>query len=166
MDAKCLLEAQIGKKETLKETIDPLFNEIPEDTLDHMETKDAQDVGRTRDTVGEENENDENILSTKDVLSTDKEKVSTDRPIVSTDGSKVSTDRQIEGTDGQIEGTDEQIESTDEQRKGIKDHTEEGSATQATQTPTSTIFRDDETIAKVLLKMSKPKQFQERMRKV
>ncbi|GJV09780.1 putative ribonuclease H-like domain-containing protein, partial [Tanacetum coccineum] len=46
---------------------------------------------------------DENILSTEDVLSTDKEgvstdieKVSTDRPIVSTDGSKVSTDRQNE----------------------------------------------------------------------
>ncbi|GJT70579.1 hypothetical protein Tco_1029865 [Tanacetum coccineum] len=129
---------------------DPLFDDIPEDTLDHMETENAQVVGRTRDTVGEEKENDENILSTEDVLSTDKEKVSTDRPIVSTDGSKVSTDRQIEGTD-------EQIESTDEQRKGTKDHTEEGSATQATQTPTSTIFRDDETIAKVLLNMSQAK---------
>ncbi|GJY91590.1 hypothetical protein Tco_0506786 [Tanacetum coccineum] len=33
---------------------DPLFDEIPEDTLDHMETEDAQIVGRTRDTVGEE----------------------------------------------------------------------------------------------------------------
>ncbi|GJU52380.1 hypothetical protein Tco_1226094 [Tanacetum coccineum] len=129
---------------------DPLFDEIPEDTLDHMETENAQDVGRTRDIVGEEKENDENILSTEDVLSTDKEKVSTDRPIVSTDGSKVSTDRQIEGTD-------EQIESTDEQRKGTEDHTEEGSATQATQTPTSTIFGDDETIAKVLLNMSQAK---------
>ncbi|GJS72595.1 hypothetical protein Tco_0705436 [Tanacetum coccineum] len=52
-----------------------------------------KDVGRTRDIVGEEKENDEDVLSTKDVLSTDKEKVSTDRPIVSTDGSKVSTDR-------------------------------------------------------------------------
>ncbi|GJR09488.1 hypothetical protein Tco_0792140 [Tanacetum coccineum] len=112
---------------------DPLFDDIPEDTLDHMETENAQVVGRTRDIVGEEKEIDENILSTKDVLSTDKEKVSTDkekvstdRPIVSTDGSKVSTDRQIEGTD-------EQIESTDEQRK------------------------DDETIAKVLLNMSQAK---------
>ncbi|GJT56174.1 putative ribonuclease H-like domain-containing protein [Tanacetum coccineum] len=129
---------------------DPLFDEIPEDTLDHMETEDAQIVGRTRDTVGEEKEIDENILSTEDVLSTDKEKVSTDkekvstdRPIVSTDGSKVSTDRQIEGTDEQIESTE--------------DHTEEGSATQATQTPTSTIFGDDETIAKVLLNMSQAK---------
>ncbi|GJT32268.1 hypothetical protein Tco_0922687 [Tanacetum coccineum] len=136
---------------------DPLFDDIPEDTLDHMETENAQVVGRTRDIVGEEKEIDENILSTEDVLSTDKEKVSTDkekvstdRPIVSTDGSKVSTDRQIKGTD-------EQIESTDEQRKGTEDHTEEGSATQATQTPTSTIFGDDETIAKVLLNMSQAK---------
>ncbi|GKF86811.1 hypothetical protein Tco_0254638, partial [Tanacetum coccineum] len=90
--------------------------------------------------------------------------VSTDRPIVSTDGSKVSTDMQIEGTDEQIEGTEEhnegtkeQIESTDGQRKGTEDHIEEGSATQVTQTPTSTIFGDDETIAKVLLNMSQAK---------
>ncbi|GJW81641.1 putative ribonuclease H-like domain-containing protein [Tanacetum coccineum] len=135
----------------------PLFDEIPEDTVDHMETENAQDVGRTREIVDEDKEIDENILSTEDVLSTDKEKVSTDkekvstdRPIVSTDGSKVSTDRQIEGTD-------EQIESTDKQRKGTEDHTGEGSATQATQTPTSTIFGDDETIAKVLLNMSQAK---------
>ncbi|GKE50514.1 hypothetical protein Tco_1481772 [Tanacetum coccineum] len=114
----------------------PLFDEIPEDTVDHMETENAQDVGRTREIVDEEKEIDENILSTKDVLSTDKEKVSTDRPIVSTDGSKVSTDKQ---------------------RKGTEDHTGEGSATQATQTPTSTIFGDDETIAKVLLNMSQAK---------
>ncbi|GKG52938.1 hypothetical protein Tco_0550050, partial [Tanacetum coccineum] len=100
----------------------------------------AQDVGKTREIVDEEKEIDENILSTKDVLSTDKEKVSTDKELVSTDGSKVSIDRQIESTDGQ--------------RKGTEDNTEEGSATQATQTPTSTIFGDDETIAKVLLNMS------------
>ncbi|GKF51564.1 hypothetical protein Tco_0148031, partial [Tanacetum coccineum] len=115
-------------------------------------------VGRTRDIVCEEKENDENILSTEDVLSTDKEKVSTDRPIVSTDGSKVSTDRQIEGTDEQIEGTDRQIKGTDKQRKDSDDHTEEGSATQTTQPPpTSTIYGDDETIAKVLLNMSQAK---------
>ncbi|GJW83318.1 putative ribonuclease H-like domain-containing protein [Tanacetum coccineum] len=136
---------------------DPLFDELPEDTVDHMETENAQDVGRTREIVDEEKEIDEDILSTEDVLSTDKEKVSTDRPIVSTDGSKVSTDRQVEGTDEQNEGTEEQIESTDGQRKGTEDHTEEGSATQATQTPTSTIFGDDETIAKVLLNMSQAK---------
>ncbi|GKA84665.1 hypothetical protein Tco_0806260 [Tanacetum coccineum] len=150
---------------------DPLFDEIPEDTLDNMETKDTQDVGRTRDVVDEEKENDQDVLSIEDVLSTaqqkvsiDKEKVSIDRPIVSTDGSKVSTDRQKdstdeqnEGTDEQNEGTDDKIEGTDEQSKGTDDHTEEGSATQTTQPPTSTIFRDDETIAQVLLNMSQAK---------
>ncbi|GKF23469.1 hypothetical protein Tco_0075791, partial [Tanacetum coccineum] len=40
---------------------DPLFDEIPEDTLDYMETEDAQDVGRTKDVVDEEKENDENV---------------------------------------------------------------------------------------------------------
>ncbi|GKD27917.1 hypothetical protein Tco_1234131, partial [Tanacetum coccineum] len=143
---------------------------IPEDTVDHMETKNAQDEGRTREMVDEDKEIDENILSTKDVLSTDKEVVSTDKEKVSTDKPIVSTDRQIEGTDDQIEGTDDQIESTEEhikgteehiegteeqvestdgQRKGTEDHTEERSVTQATQTPTSTMFGDDETIAKV-----------------
>ncbi|GJU46341.1 hypothetical protein Tco_1203607 [Tanacetum coccineum] len=103
---------------------DPLFDKIPEDTLDYMETEDAQDVGKTRDVVDEEKENDEDVLSTKDVLSTsqqkvstDKEKVSTDRPIVSTDGSKVSTVRQKYSTDEQNKGTDDQIKGTDEQSK-------------------------------------------------
>ncbi|GJT79412.1 hypothetical protein Tco_1053754 [Tanacetum coccineum] len=130
---------------------DPLFDEIPEDTLDYMETEDAQDVGRTRDVVDEEKENDEDVLSiAQQKVNTDKEKVSTDRLIVSTDGSKVSTDRQKDSTDEQNEGTDEQSKGTD-------DHTEEGSATQTTQPPTSTIFGDDETIAKVLLNMSQAK---------
>ncbi|GJW40967.1 hypothetical protein Tco_0066812 [Tanacetum coccineum] len=108
---------------------DPLFDEIPEDTVDHMDTENAQDVERTREIVDKEKEIDENILSTEDVLSTDR----------------------------QIKGTDEQIESTDEQRKGSEDHIEELNATQATQTPTSIILGDDETMAKVLLNMSQAK---------
>ncbi|GJU92769.1 putative ribonuclease H-like domain-containing protein [Tanacetum coccineum] len=143
---------------------DLLFDKIPEDSLDYMETEDAQDVGRTRDVIDEEKENVKDLLSTEDVLSTaqqkvstDKEKVSTDKPIVSTDGSKVSTDRQKDSTDEQNEGTDDQIEGTDEQSKGIDDHTEGGSATQSTQPPTSTIFGDDEIIAQVLLNMSQAK---------
>ncbi|GKE20835.1 hypothetical protein Tco_1432347, partial [Tanacetum coccineum] len=123
---------------------DPLFDEIPEDTLDYMETGDAQDVRRTRDVVNEEKENADDEVSTEDVLSTaqqkvstDKEKVSTDRPIVSTDGSKVSTDKEKDSTDRTDEGTDDQTEG----RK----------ATQTTQTTTSTMFGDDETIAQVLL---------------
>ncbi|GKG03181.1 hypothetical protein Tco_0310817, partial [Tanacetum coccineum] len=138
-----------------------------------------------REMVDEDKEIDENILSTEDVLSTDKEKVSTDmeevstdRPIVSTDGSKVSTDRQIEGTNEQVEGTEEYNEGTEEKNEGTEEKnegteenfesidghkkgTEEEIATQATQTPTQTptsmIFGDDETIAKVLLNMSQAK---------
>ncbi|GKA05156.1 hypothetical protein Tco_0684276 [Tanacetum coccineum] len=175
---------------------DPLFDEVPEDTVDHMDTENAQDEGRTREIVDEDKEIEENALSTEEVLSTDKEgvstdfeKVSTDRPIVSTDGSKVSTDKQIEGTYEQVEGTEEhnegteeknegteeifegteeqkegteeKVESTDGPIKGTEDQTEEEIATQATQTstqtPTSMIFGDDETIAKVLLNMSQAK---------
>ncbi|GJY30492.1 hypothetical protein Tco_0413987, partial [Tanacetum coccineum] len=175
---------------------DHLFDEMPEDTIDHMETENAQSEGRTREIGDEDKDIDEIMLSTEDVLSTDKEgvstdfeKVSTDRPIVSTDGSKVSTDRQIEGTEDQVEGTEDQVEgaedqvkgtdehneSTEEQRegteekvestdgqvKGTEDQTEEEIDTQATQTstqtPTSMIFGDDETIAKVLLNMSQAK---------
>ncbi|GKA98407.1 hypothetical protein Tco_0826344, partial [Tanacetum coccineum] len=154
---------------------DPLFDTIHEDSVDHMEIKNAQDEGRTREMVDEDKEIDEIRLSTEDVVSTDKEGVSTDRPIVSTDGSKISTDEHIEGTEvhiegteehnegteEHIEGTEEQIESTDGQRKGTEDHTEEEIAAQATQTPTqthtSTVFGDDETIAKVLFNMSQAK---------
>ncbi|GKG27056.1 hypothetical protein Tco_0402759, partial [Tanacetum coccineum] len=119
------------------------------------------------------------VVSTdKEGVSTDFEKVSTDRPIVNTDGSKVSTDQQVKGTEELKEGTDEnlkgtkeqnedtveifegteeKVESTDGKIKGTEDHTEEEIATQATQTstqtPTSMIFRDDETIATLLLNM-------------
>ncbi|GKE55961.1 hypothetical protein Tco_1495146, partial [Tanacetum coccineum] len=126
---------------------DPLFDELPEDTVDHMETENAQDEGRIRDIVDEDKEIEENVLSTEDVLSTDKDKVSTDkekvsidRPIVSTDGSKVSIDRHIEGTDEQVEGTEEHIEGTKEQIES-----------------TDGQIKDDETIAKVLLNMSQAK---------
>ncbi|GJS61287.1 hypothetical protein Tco_0656071 [Tanacetum coccineum] len=78
---------------------------------DKRNESDAQDVGRTRDVVDEEKENAEDVLSTKDVLSTaqqkvstDKEKVSTDRPKVSSDGSKVSTDKEKDSTDKTNEG--------------------------------------------------------------
>ncbi|GKG54621.1 hypothetical protein Tco_0560276, partial [Tanacetum coccineum] len=52
---------------------DPLFDEIPEDTVNHMETENAKDVGRTREMVDEDKEIDEYILSTEDVVSTDRE---------------------------------------------------------------------------------------------
>ncbi|GJV49952.1 hypothetical protein Tco_1440164 [Tanacetum coccineum] len=111
---------------------DPLFDHIPEDTLDPMETENAQVVGRTRDIVGEEKEIGENILSIdKEKVSTDKEKVSTNRPIVSTDGSKVSTDiekvstdRPIVSTDGSKVSTDRQNEGTEEKNEGTEEHIE------------------------------------------
>ncbi|GKF37345.1 hypothetical protein Tco_0114103, partial [Tanacetum coccineum] len=152
---------------------DHLFDKIPEDTVDHIETENAQDEGRTRDIVDGDKEIEENVLSTEDILSTDKEKVSSDRPIVSTDGSKVSTDQQIEGTDEQnkgteehiegteehiegteknfegteehIEGTEKQVESTDGHKKGIEEEIATQATQTSTQTPTSKIFGDDET---------------------
>ncbi|GJU57681.1 hypothetical protein Tco_1235447 [Tanacetum coccineum] len=179
---------------------DPLFDEMPKDKLDHMETENAQSEGRTREMGNEDKDIDERMLSTKDVLSTfkegvstDFEKVSTNRPIVSTDRTKVSTDRKIEGTKDQVEGAEDQVKGTDEhnegtedknegteeifegteelregteekvksidgQVKGTEDQTEEEIATQtSTLTPTSMIFGNDETIAKVLLNMSKAK---------
>ncbi|GKF65027.1 hypothetical protein Tco_0188475, partial [Tanacetum coccineum] len=169
---------------------DPLFDVMPEDTLNHMETENAQSEERTRNIVDEDKEIDEVRLSTdKEGVSTDFEKVSTDRPIVSTDGSKVSTNKQVEGTEEpnkgtdenlkgtkeqnedtveifegteeQREGTEEEVESTDEQIQGTEDQTEDEIVTQATQTstqtPTSMIFRDDETIATLLLNMSQAK---------
>ncbi|GJS12390.1 putative ribonuclease H-like domain-containing protein [Tanacetum coccineum] len=57
----------------------PLFDELHEDSVEHMETNDAQDEGRTREMVDEEKEIEKDMLSTDDVLSADKEKVSTDR---------------------------------------------------------------------------------------
>ncbi|GKE86733.1 hypothetical protein Tco_1560475, partial [Tanacetum coccineum] len=157
---------------------DPLFDEIPEDTVDRMDTENAQDEGRTREIVDEDKEIEENVLSTEDVPSTDKEEVSTDRPIVSTDKHNKGTEEPNEGTDGQNEGIEEHIEGTEENLEGTKEHkkgteeqvkstdghkkgTKEEIAAQATQTstqtPTSRIFRDDETIAKVLLNMSQAK---------
>ncbi|GJT29256.1 putative ribonuclease H-like domain-containing protein [Tanacetum coccineum] len=74
---------------------------------------------------------------------------------------------QDEGEDKEMQkdSTDEQNKGTDEQSKGTDDHTEEGSATQTTQTPTSTIFGDDETIAQVLLNMSQANAVLERRKK-
>ncbi|GJY39651.1 hypothetical protein Tco_0426015 [Tanacetum coccineum] len=126
---------------------DPLFDEMHEDKIDHMETENAQSEGRTTEMVDEDKEFDEDRLSTEDEVSTDKEgvstdfeKVSTDRPKVSTDESKVSTDEQMEGTEDQ---TKEEIASKASQT--------------STQTPTSMTFGDDETIATLLLNMSKAK---------
>ncbi|GJU71258.1 hypothetical protein Tco_1262663 [Tanacetum coccineum] len=143
-------------------------------------TKEVVDEDKELD---EDRLSSEDAVSTDlEKVSTDFEKVSTDKPLVSTDGSKVSTDEQIEGADDQVEGTEEnnegneeifesteeqregteeKVESTDEQRVGTEDETKEEIDTQASQTssltPTSVIFGDDETIATLLINMSKAK---------
>ncbi|GKG29533.1 hypothetical protein Tco_0416898, partial [Tanacetum coccineum] len=103
---------------------DPLFDVMPEDTINHMETENAQSEGRIREMVDEDKEFDEVRLSTEDVVSTKKEgvstdfeKVSTDKPIVSTNGSKVSTDEQVQGTEEIFESTAGQTEGTEDQAK-------------------------------------------------
>ncbi|GJX16775.1 ribonuclease H-like domain, reverse transcriptase, RNA-dependent DNA polymerase [Tanacetum coccineum] len=153
---------------------DLLFDGMPKDTVDHMETENAQDEWRTMEIVDEDKEIDEVRLSTKDEVSTVKEGVSTDfekvstyRPIVKyeqvegTEEHNEGSEEKNEGTEEIFEDTEEKVESTDGQIKGTEDKTEEEIATQttqtSTQTPTSKIFGDDETIAKVLLNMSQAK---------
>ncbi|GJU13084.1 hypothetical protein Tco_1135480 [Tanacetum coccineum] len=111
----------------------PLFDELPDDTMDYMDTEDAQDVGRTREVVDEEKEGTKDAVSTEDVVSTDKEKVSTDR-------SKVSTDRSKDSTDKEEEGTDKDRDSTVSLDEGTDDRTEARSATPITSTTTPTMF--------------------------
>ncbi|GJW84742.1 hypothetical protein Tco_0157887 [Tanacetum coccineum] len=101
---------------------DPLFDIMPEDTIDHMETENAQSEGRTREMVDEDKEIDERILSTEVVLSTDKEgvstdfeKVSTDRPIVSTDGSKKF--KQLESDEEMARKMQEEWEEEEEEER-------------------------------------------------
>ncbi|GJX48879.1 hypothetical protein Tco_0275724 [Tanacetum coccineum] len=77
-----------GRKPTKAEPIvhkDPAFDELDDDTMDYMETKDAQDMGRTSYVVHEEKESAEKGVSTEDPLSTAQPKVSTDKEEVSTD---------------------------------------------------------------------------------
>ncbi|GKD14804.1 hypothetical protein Tco_1199211, partial [Tanacetum coccineum] len=50
-------KAKLGRKPAKVEPSvhkDPLFDELADDTLDYMDTKNAQDVGRTRNIVYEE----------------------------------------------------------------------------------------------------------------
>ncbi|GKC39904.1 hypothetical protein Tco_1052288 [Tanacetum coccineum] len=119
-----------------------------DDTLDYMETKDAQDEGKTSSLVAEEKE------------SADKE-VSIEAP-VSTVKTNEGTDKRSEGTDKQDRSTDSSKVSTDKQSEGTANQNEGKSASQiaptTTLTPTPTIFGDDETISQVLITMSQNKQ--------
>ncbi|GJY26106.1 hypothetical protein Tco_0400832 [Tanacetum coccineum] len=99
---------------------DPLFEVLPEDKIDHMETENAQTEGRTSEMVDEEKEFDEDRLSTED-------------EVISTDESKVSTDEHNETTE-------EKVESTEGQREGTEDQSKEEIPSKASQTPTSMTF--------------------------
>ncbi|GJV82496.1 hypothetical protein Tco_1522394 [Tanacetum coccineum] len=134
---------------------DPAFDDlddIVDDTLDYMETEDAQDEGRISSVVLEEKENADKEVSTKAPVSTVKP--------------NEGTDKKNEGTDKQDGGTDSTKVSTDRQGEGTADQNEGKSATQTapttTSTPTSTptliMFGDDETIAQVLIIMSQNKE--------
>ncbi|GJY33742.1 hypothetical protein Tco_0418211 [Tanacetum coccineum] len=134
---------------------DPAFDDlddIVDDTLDYMETEDAQDEGRISSVVLEEKEN------------ADKE-VSTEAP-VSTVMPNKGTKNKNKGTDKQDGGIDSTKVSTARQGEGTADQNEGKSATQTaptttstpTSTPTPTMFSDDETIAQVLITMSQNKQ--------
>ncbi|GKD41701.1 hypothetical protein Tco_1261908 [Tanacetum coccineum] len=147
LDEECCTKDKIGKEDFSKEKGDPAFNDLDDDTIDYMETEDAQDEGRTSSVVLEDKE------------SADKE-VSTEAP-VSTVKLNEGTDKRNEGTDKQDGGTDSTKVSTDRQGEGTADQNEGKSATQTapttTSTPTPTIFSDDETTAQVLITMSQNK---------
>ncbi|GKG16206.1 hypothetical protein Tco_0358529, partial [Tanacetum coccineum] len=64
---------------------------------------------------------------------------------------------QNEGIEGQNKGTKELNEGTEENFEGIEEEIATQVTQPSTQTPTSKIFGDDETIAKVLLNMSRAK---------
>ncbi|GJV18617.1 hypothetical protein Tco_1367637, partial [Tanacetum coccineum] len=128
----------------------------------------AQSEGRTKEMMDEDKETDEVGLSTEDEVSTAKEGVSTDFEKVSTDEQMESNDDQVdaseeifEGSEDQRECIEEKVESTAEQKESTEEQTKEEIATQAsqtsTQTPSSMIFGDDETIATLLINMSKAK---------
>ncbi|GJV11222.1 xylulose kinase-1 [Tanacetum coccineum] len=57
---------------------DPMFDVMPEDNIDQMETEDAQSEGRTKEMVDEDKEIDEDRVSTEDGVSTAKDGVSDD----------------------------------------------------------------------------------------
>ncbi|GKD71559.1 hypothetical protein Tco_1325649, partial [Tanacetum coccineum] len=135
---------------------DPAFDNFDDlDGLDYMETEaytgdrvsiNKQTVSTDRDGVSTDKQivsTDRDGVSTEATVSTDKQKVSTDRHGVSTISTKLSTDKNKEGT----------AEPKDIEPKASTNSTTL-TPTPTTATPTPTIFRDDETIAQVLLNMS------------
>ncbi|GJU59052.1 retrovirus-related pol polyprotein from transposon TNT 1-94 [Tanacetum coccineum] len=98
------------------------------------------------------------------VIGTEEHIEGTEEPNEGTDGQDEGTEEHIGGTEENFEGTkeykkgtEEQVESTDGHKKGTKEEIATQATQTSTQTPTSIVFGDDETIAKVLLNMSKAK---------
>ncbi|GKB95392.1 putative ribonuclease H-like domain-containing protein [Tanacetum coccineum] len=125
---------------------DPAFDDlddIMDDAMDYMETKDAQDKGRTSSVVLKEKESAEKRVSTEDQVSTVKPDEGTDKPKVGTDKPEVSTAKP-----NKVEvSTDKLDEGTVEPKDGASDES----------TAPTTVFRDDETIAEILVSMSQNK---------
>ncbi|GKD11315.1 hypothetical protein Tco_1191000 [Tanacetum coccineum] len=86
---------------------DSLFDEIPKDTADHMETENAQDVGRIRDIVDEDKEIEENYVSTEDVLSTDNE--APEKKFIQLDSDEDDLARKMPRRVGMIDFLDEKL---------------------------------------------------------
>ncbi|GJR69004.1 hypothetical protein Tco_0015069 [Tanacetum coccineum] len=150
LDAECIHEAKIGRKEIIKDKVDAKgasfddLDDIVDDAIDYMESEDAQDEGRTSSVVLEEKENTQKGVSTKVEVSTVKSAKGIDKPSKGTDRAKLSTDRPDEGTAEKKE-----------------QHLRESAsliAPTVTSTPTPTVFSDDETIAQVLIIMSQNKE--------
>ncbi|GKE32809.1 hypothetical protein Tco_1452131, partial [Tanacetum coccineum] len=126
---------------------DPAFDDlddIVDDAMDYMESKDAQEEGRTSSVVLEEKESADKDVSIE-------AHVSIVKP-------NEGTDKRNEGTDKQDGGTDSTKVSTDRQGEGTANQNKGKSNAQTTSTPTPTIFGDDETIAQVLITISQNKQ--------
>ncbi|GJU27968.1 hypothetical protein Tco_1166589 [Tanacetum coccineum] len=159
--SQSLDEDKIGKEDFSEEkggTQGVSFDDLDDfvdvdDTLDYMESEDAQDEGRTSSVVLEEKESANEGVSTEAPVSTDKQyegtdkkNDGTDKQDGGTDSTKVSTDRQGEGTADQNEG------------KSVTQTAPTSTSTSTPTTPTPTVFGDDETIAQVLIIMSQNKE--------
>ncbi|GKB57385.1 putative ribonuclease H-like domain-containing protein, partial [Tanacetum coccineum] len=106
---------------------DPLFDEVPEDTVDHIDTENAQSEGRTREIVDEDKEIDEVRLNSIDgsEVSTDRQIEGTYKQVKGTEEHNEGIEEIFEGTEEQREGTEEKVESTDEQIQGTEDQTKD-----------------------------------------
>ncbi|GJR38091.1 hypothetical protein Tco_1213775 [Tanacetum coccineum] len=108
------------------------FDDIVDNAMDYMETKDAQDEGRTSFKTLELSLSGDTVVL--------KEKESEENGVSTEDPPKVSTDKDDEGTAEPKDG-----------------NSDESATPTMTSTPTPTVFGDDETIAQVLITMSQNK---------